>query len=492
MFQEVRLPRVCVLGLSLQLYRDALPDFVPSLEAQFRRFCAELESQAVLADRRFSCVREEVAAGVAAAEAAGLDAVVLVPLCYTASLMSAVPVVRTSLPVVIWNTQEAREISPSYSADDLMMNHVAQGTQDVTNVLFRAGRRFGMESGHYQDRAALGRLGEWLAACRAMRFARGLRVGLLGLPFQDMGDFGVDETAMALRWGPESVHLGVSRFIALVEQAKKEDVSGMIAADRERFDVSPDLPHEVHEESARLEWAIRRLVEQERLDALSMNFLELMEDGRCGSMPFLGINKLMAEGLGYAGEGNVTVAAHMAQLRQLCGPCTFTEIYTVDYAKGRMMMTHMQECNPALARRDRKVRLVRKEFWAPGVRPYAGMHFTLEPGPVTLTNLTTDATGAFRYIAHECEILDMAPLANFDAPHWMVQLGGAMRGGPETQPSRGGAGAPPRSHMAGPVEEFLTRYSLAGGTHHLVAVPGRRAESLRRLAHLQGFDFVVV
>lgn len=46
-----------------------------------------------------------------------------------------------------------------------------------------------------------------------------------------------------------------------------------------------------------------------------------------------------------------------------------------------------QECNPALARQDRKIRLVKKEFWAPGIQPYAGMLFTLEPGPVTLTSL---------------------------------------------------------------------------------------------------------
>lgn len=209
---------------------------------------------------------------------------------------------------------------------------------------------------------------------------------------------------------------------------------------------------------------MRRLVEEHRLDALSMNFLALMEDGRCGTMPFLGINKMMAEGLGYAGEGNATAAAHMAQMRLLCGSANFTEIYTVDYAANRMMMTHMQECNPALARRDREVRLIRKEFWAPGVRPYAGMHFTLEPGPVTLTNVTTDAGGAFRYIAAEAEIRDMPPLPHFDVPHWIVQLRES-------------------------VGDFLTRYSLAGGTHHLVSVPGHRAEALRKLAYLQGFEF---
>ena len=467
MFREVRRPRVAVLGLTLELYRKALPDYPPRLMAQLGKFAAEIGTLAEVADVRLCHVREEVAAGMKAAESGDLDAVVLVPMCYTASLMTLLPALRTALPLVVWNTQEAREITESYTADDLLMNHIPQGTQDLTSVLLRAGLRFGMESGHYQDRAALARLGEWLEACRAMKFARRLRVGLLGLPFQDMGDFGVDETAMAARWGPYAVHLSVARFASLVEQAKEEDVSAMLADDRQRFDVAPDLTREVHEESARLEWALRRLVEEARLDALTMNFLELMEDGRCGSMPFLGISKMMAEGLGYAGEGNVTAAAHVAQMRLLCGFANFTEIYTVDYARNRMMMTHMQECNPALARRDRKVRLVRKEFWAPGVRPYAGMHFTLEPGPVTLTNVTTDADGQFRYIAAEARIVDMAPLANFDQPHWIVQLDE-------------------------PVGDWLTRYSMAGGTHHLASVPGRRAETLRKLAHLQGFEFVKV
>ena len=39
----------------------------------------------------------------------------------------------------------------------------------------------------------------------------------------------------------------------------------------------------------------------------------------------------------------------------------------------------------------RAVRLVKKDFWAPGIGPYVGMYFTLDPGPVTLTTLTVDA-----------------------------------------------------------------------------------------------------
>jgi L-arabinose isomerase len=58
----------------------------------------------------------------------------------------------------------------------------------------------------------------------------------------------------------------------------------------------------------------------------------------------------------------------------------------------------------------------------------------------------------------------MEPLEKFDIPHWIVQLGE-------------------------PVQDFINRYGMAGGTHHLVAMPGHKADLLRKLAHLQGFQY---
>jgi L-arabinose isomerase len=282
-----------------------------------------------------------------------------------------------------------------------------------------------------------------------------------------MGAFGVDETRMATQWGPHAIHLSPGRMVRLLDEVEDREVRGLMDGDRERFAIADEVTNEIHHTSSRLEAALRTLVAERSLDAFTMNFRELVEDGRFPTMPFLGLNKLLGEGLGYAGEGNATLAAHMAQMRQLCGVANFTEIYTVDYVKNRMVMTHMQECNPALARRDRKVRLVKKDFWAPGMEPYVGMHYTLEPGPVTLTNITEHPDGRFGYVVREAEIEDMAPFEDFDLPHWVAQLDG-------------------------PVEDFLTRYSQAGGTHHLISMPGRQGEALRKLAHLQGFEYAAV
>ena len=465
--KSVEKPRVVVLGLSLEVYKDAFEGYMDRLQAQLDLFQAQLEPVADIIGSRLCYLQTHVSEQVKAAEAAEADALLLIPLSYTASLMTAIPLSRTTLPVVIWNTQELEGFDDAYSNDNLLMNHVTQGTQDVTSVLFRCGKAFGMESGHYCDRQAIARLGEWLDAARAMQNAKRIRVGLLGLPFQDMGAFGVDETNMATRWGPYAIHLSPAQLVRLLDQVDDGEARALMGEDRERFDVADDVTEEIHRTSSRLEVALRRLVEEHDLDAFTMNFRELVDDGRLPTMPFLGVNKLLAEGLGYAGEGNVTLAAHMAQMRQLCGVANFTEIYTVDYVKNRMVMTHMQECNLALAREDRKVRLIKKDFWAPGMGPFVGMHFTLEPGPVTLTNLTEHPDGRFGYLAHEATIEDMAPFSGFDIPHWVVQLDE-------------------------PIGDFLTRYSVAGGTHHLISVPGHCRDALRKLAHLQGFCYAAV
>ncbi len=464
MFKSPGKPRIVVLGLSLELYKRVLPGYMERLEEQLGRFVGELSPHVGIVARRLCYLPEHVVRGLGEAEQAGADAVLLVPVSYTASGMSLAALLKTSLPLVVWNTQEAATLSPAYNFDDLLMNHVTQGTQDLTCTLLRNGRAFGMESGHYRDQAAIERLVEWLQAARAARFARGLRVGLLGHPFDHMYDFAVDEARMVEKWGPLTVRLDLSRFVELAQKADGDDVRISMARDREVFDVGRELPEAMHVQSARLEWAMRRLVEESNLDALTINFMDIIKDGRCETLPFLGINKLMLEGLGYAGEGDIMTAAHYGQMRRLCGMANFTEMFTLDYAENRMLMMHMQECNPAMARRDRPIRLVRKDFWAPGIQPYVGMYFTLEPGPVTLTCMTTNGDGDFFYLAYETRILDCPPLENLDVPHWLVELDE-------------------------PVGDFLTRYGLAGGMHHLVAAPGHIANLLGKLAHLQGFDF---
>lgn len=465
--QNVTAPRVAVLGLTLSYYAERLPSLMGTLQRQLSQFTATLAGRADIVLTVLCSQEKAVQQAVHRAELEGVDALLLIPLSYTASMMTVPTLERTRLPVIIWNTQEAQEIRADYDITALLHNHVPQGTQDLTSVLRQRGRAFGMESGHYADAGALQGLADWLCAARALTAARQLHVGLLGEPFTGMGDFLGDASLIAMQWGPQVAKLCAKDFVRLCAEAPSATLRDMEDADRRQFDVSPNVDAATFENSLRGEWALRRMVAEYGLGAFTMNFAALMEEPGCHCLPLYGVNKLMLDGLGYAGEGDFGGAALVAQLRSLCGISNFTEIYTVDYRSNRMMMTHMQECNPALARKDRKIRLVRKEFWTQGTGDYVGMHFTLEPGPVTLVGLTMEPDGRFRYVVYETRIQDIPPCPNFDIPHWVVALDE-------------------------PVGEVLTRYSLAGGPHHLAATLGHQAEAIRRLAHLQSFAFAQV
>jgi len=456
-------PKTTVIGFTLELYSQKFPGYMERLRAQLDRFCDALRQHAAVEFESISLcyTAEQVAAQVAAAENNAADAILLIPLSYACSGVIVPALRQTAVPLVIWNTQEAETIAADYDFDDLLMNHVTQGTQDITSVLLRGGKIFGMESGHYRDQTALARLMDWLLAARALRHARRLRAGILGRPFAGMDDFQYDTDVLTGVLGFEIIPLNFPAFLAAKNAVTEQEIDRVVAADREQYEIAPEVTPAIHRLSVRLELALRRLAVAERLDAFTMNFLDLIDQPDMGTLPFMGINKLIAEGLGYAGEGDVLRAAQMAMLRGLAGAANFTEIYTIDYRHNRLLMTHMQECNPALARRDRKIRMVKKVFWAPGIQPYAGMWFTLDPGPVTLTALTVGPGNRFHYITYETSIADIAPLPGLDIPHWLVQL---------DEP----AGA------------FLNRYSLAGGPHHLIALPGRHSARVRKLAHLQG------
>lgn len=465
--RKIEKPKVAVIGLSLELYHQTWPDYIARQEKQLKKFISGIEESVEILFHSVCYLAEHVENKVLLARNSHADALLVVPMCYTASYMSVPILLETNIPLIIFNTQELYEVRDGFDDDDLVMNHVIQGTQDITNMLVRGNKIFGLVSGHYQDDNAINDLIEWLDAAKTFKCTKRSRVGLLGSPFQDMGDFGVDETMMGTKWGPHVIYLSLGRFNEIIENIDEGSIDAIVERDRVFFEVEEKLSETTHRNSAKLELALRKLIEENHLDAFTMNFQDIVNDGRFNAIPFLGINKMLSEGLGYAGEGDVARAALMSQMRQLCGKANFTETYTIDFKRNLILMDHMQECNPAFARKDRKIRLIHMDFWAKGIGPYAGMYFTLEPGPITLVTITTKSDGSFYYVCYETKIFDAEPLKNFFKPHWFIQ--------------------PDES-----VGNFLTRYSMTGAPHHIIAVPGHCAGKIKKLAVLQNFECIVL
>jgi len=461
-----RRPRLGLLALMLELYDQSNPELRPRQEAWAEELVGSLREFAEVTFPGVCSTRAAAERAVAAIREADADALVVVHVSYAPSLIALPALLGFDRPLVLWNTQHLASVGADFGFDGLLENHGMHGQQDLANVLRRAGRSFQVATGHYRDQRVLAELRDWARAAAAVRGLRTLRVGLLGHPFPGMGDFGVDETGLLAALGPEVVRLPVAGLAAAQRQAPQAEVEAIVEEDRRRLALDPDLSPEEHAASARAEWALRQVVREAGVGAVAVHYPALTEHPELQTLPFAGIARLMAEGIGFGGEGDVTSATAVWLVGAACGVGSFTEMFTMDFEGGTVFCAHYAEANPALARQDQPVRLVRREGWVGSGGASTSLSFALQPGPVTLLNLTGGPGGQLGAIVAEGEATDYYQPA-FPMPHFKLR---------------------PASELP----RFLDDYLLAGGSHHLALAPGHVAGLLTKCTQLAGVPCVLL
>lgn len=457
---ENRSPRVALLGVYLALYDDAFPGYRDRMLAFARNLADRLAPDVEIPLVGAAIDNGELNGCVAEALEKDVDGIVLLSLGYTASLAVVDALVDAPLPLLLFNTQEVEAVTAEFTFQDMVWNHGMQGIQDIASALVRRGRDFEVVTGLLSQEDTRAELLDHLHAWRAVRAIKGSRIGSFGPSMPYMGDVELDPVLLS-QLGIEVVPVSYEALGKAARAASAEEVESGRAFDRERFEFAPDLTPEDHERSIRLEIGLRRLIEQEELAGLQLSFEQAAASPHLETIPFLGIIKMMGEGVAYAGEGDLRATTGVLLAHRLCGEATFTEMYTMDFRDNATLHTHMAECNWRMARRDRKPRLLRRTFSLAECQPFATPVFSLEPGPVTLFDLTLTAENEFRFIAFEAEVVDFPPLEGMEIPNFKVRYGRDIR-------------------------PLLNEYSRLGGTHHLSLVYGRQVRRFQKLAHRLG------
>ena len=462
-----RRPRIGLLALTLELYETLAPGLRASRETWVRQ--AVLPALQPYGEVLFGaavCRREDLEGALREYEAAGVDALLVLLLTYAPSQVALPALQRTRLPLVLWNTQELAAVDQSFTVAAMLENHGVHGTQDLANVLLRARVPFHYITSRADEEAGLAEVGDFFAAAAAVRQLRQARLGLLGWPFPGMGDMAVDTTHLAATLGCSWRHLSLEDYLERSAAAPAGAVAELIEAYRGSYEVAPDLTEADLACTARAELAARALVTEHRLNALTYQFMAFGENERASTLPFVAASRLMAEGIGFGGEGDLIAAAATAFFNWLKGPASFSEIFTIDFAGNGLFMSHMGEANVAMARRDRKVPLVARPTQITRTRDrQLALVTSFEPGPATFMALTLGPGGQWRIIAAPARIADYGPLPGFCVPHFKL-------------------------HPAGDVREFLTAYARAGGPHHNAVCFGDARRRLRLAAGLLGADYI--
>ena len=462
-------PRVGLLALTLELYEQLTPGLRQQREQWLRS--AVLPALASGAEVKFCRAvyrREDVEAVVAEYESAGIDALLVIFLTYAPSLIVLPALQRIRLPIVIWNTQELLEVNADFDVDKMLYNHGVHGTQDLANVLVHNDVPFHYVTSHLADARVLEGLFDYFLAAAVVARLRSCRLGLMGYPFPGMGDLGFCSRHLAVTLGCSWTSLSVEQYNQRAAAAPASAVEVLKAEYRRHYALAEDLSEADLDATARAEVSLRSIVADQRLDALSYQFLALGEDEQTVTLPFVAVSRLMAEGVGFAGEGDVIGAAATWLLNRLCPPASFSEIFTIDFKGNGLFLSHMGESNVAMARKDRKVPLVARPQPITRTRGrQLALVTSFQPGPATLCALAVGPQKRWRLIVSHVEIQDFGPLPDLPVPHCKVASRVDVR-------------------------DWLTQYARMGGPHHHAICFGDARPRLKLIARLLDADYCEV
>jgi len=459
-------PATGLISLFAGLYDSLDPQYKFTFEPFITQIVEKLTACGLNVLEPRTCVHEtDIQNALRFYEQNQADAVIILFLAYHPSLVSAGALAGTSLPVIFLDTTECFAFDEKTDPDLIMRCHGIHGVQDLTCVLRRLGKDYHIEAGHYTQSDVIRRVADSVKACFLAGCLKNSRVGIVGEPFDDMGDFAMSFASFAKNFGLKIVSW----------QNKPTDTSANQERDnfwrREIMDsltVSPDAEGPLADMAVSSTADLAQWIDREKLDAFSFNFLDFNHDLGLAAIPFVASSLFMSRGIGYAGEGDVLTAALVAALMKIYPASTFTEMFCPDWQGDRVFLSHMGEVNLSLLQHPV---LVRKEVeYVPnlnqGITP--GVAGALKGGQAILVNLAPLADDQYQLILAPCEIVEAGADDRFQ-----MSVRGWMR---------------PKM----PLADFLAEYSRLGGTHHSCLCYGADLSLLHQFSNIMGWQTQII
>ncbi|MGY1828090.1 L-arabinose isomerase [Blastococcus sp. SYSU DS0541] len=357
--------------------------------------------------------------------------------------------------------------------DFMNLNQAAHGDREHGFVLTRLRQPRATVAGHVGNPAVRARVGSWARAAVGAAAARELKLARFGDNMRDVAVTEGDKVEAQLRFGMSVNTWGVNDLVAVVDAVADEDVDSLVQEYGDLYEMAADVrpggaQHDAVRYQARIEVALRRFLTEGGFGAFTTNFEDL---GGLRQLPGLAVQRLMADGYGFGGEGDWKTAALLRVLKTaatgLPGGTSFMEDYTYDLASEtpKILGAHMLEVCPTIA----------------GGRPSLEVHPLSIGGREDPARLVFDAAPAegvvigwadlgdrFRWVANEIDVVPPSePLPNLPVARAVWE---------------------PRPDFSTSTEGWLT----AGGPHHTVLTTQLGADELTDLAEIFATELVLI
>ncbi len=381
-------------------------------------------------------------------------------------------------PLLQLNTQFNRDIPwASIDMDFMNLNQSAHGDREFGYITARMDKARSVVVGHWQDAEVQGRIALWMRAAGAVADGKELRIARFGDNMRDVAVTDGDKVEAMLKMGWSVPYYGIGDLVAVMKEVGEKDIDHLVDEYAGQYTLSFSKDDAFAKgqvrEQARIEIALRRFFAQENIQAFTTNFQDLHG---MKQLPGLACQRLMADGFGFAGEGDWKTAAMVRTFKVMSNGLgggqegrgdSFMEDYTYHFEPGNELNlgAHMLEICPSIA--GEKPSLEVHQLGIGDREDPARLVFTGKSGPA-LCAAVVDMGNRFRCVVNELEVVS-PPAAFPKLPVARVLW-------------------KPAPNLRTSAEAWI----LAGGGHHTAFSNLVSTEMIREWAEMIGVECVVI
>ncbi|OJT61662.1 L-arabinose isomerase [Bacillus altitudinis] len=239
--------------------------------------------------------------------------------------------------------------------DYMNLHQSAHGDREYGYINARLNKQNQIVAGHWSKQEVKQQIADWMDVAAAYHESFQIKVARFGDNMRHVAVTEGDKIEAQIQLGWTVDYFGIGDLVNYVNAVEEAEVDALFAKYLTLYDVDyGSYSAEEWEQSvkvqARYEIAIKRFLDEGDYNAFTTNFEDLHG---MKQLPGLAVQRLMAKGYGFAGEGDWKTAALDRLLKVMSHHQStgFMEDYTYEMTAGQeaVLQSHMLEVDPALA-----------------------------------------------------------------------------------------------------------------------------------------------
>ncbi|MFL0452021.1 L-arabinose isomerase [Bacillus altitudinis] len=239
--------------------------------------------------------------------------------------------------------------------DYMNLHQSAHGDREYGYINARLNKQNQIVAGHWSKHEVKQQIADWMDVAAAYHESFQIKVARFGDNMRHVAVTEGDKIEAQIQLGWTVDYFGIGDLVNYVNAVEEAEVDALFAEYLTLYDVDyGSYSAEEWEQSvkvqARYELAIKRFLDEGGYNAFTTNFEDLHG---MKQLPGLAVQRLMAKGYGFAGEGDWKTAALDRLLKVMSHHQStgFMEDYTYEMTAGQeaVLQSHMLEVDPALA-----------------------------------------------------------------------------------------------------------------------------------------------